>query len=311
MPQSTIIALCLSLVLPIALFAADQGPRVVVQQRSPVAQSFEIEIDSTDVGVPLKFTGIRPLVDVVINGMGPYRFILDTGATGGIIDGKLAAELALAQVGEAMVRSPLGEEPLRIPLVMSETVKIGPVRLKDVEWTAMNPLPLPPGEAQSRGIVSTHWFSGILTTVNFADHTITFRPGELALPDGREIFKYAKDAPLPTVPTSVAGVSVDCVLDTGSPGGLTLPSAYVDSLPLKSRPVEVARARTIDAEFDVLGAPLEGDLLIGRHRLEHPEVRFSHIHRHGELGQIILREFVVTFDSSHRRVRLAQGEPEE
>jgi hypothetical protein len=243
----------------------------------------------------------------MINGNGPYRFILDTGATGGVIDGDLAAELSLPHAGEAMVGSPLGEEPLRLCLVRSETVEIGPVRLRDVVWTTMNQQPFLSGQEKPRGIVSAHWFAGVLITIDFVDHTISFAPGELPPRDGEEIFEHEADAPLPTFPVRVADIQIDCVLDTGSPGGLTLPAAYIDSLPLKHEPIEIARARTPDAEFAILAAPLEGEVLIGRHRLANPEVRFSHAHPHGEIGQRILDRFVVTFDPATHRVRLVEG----
>ena len=39
--------------------------------------------------------GGRPVVDLKINGKGPYRFVLDTGATATVIGEELSRELSL------------------------------------------------------------------------------------------------------------------------------------------------------------------------------------------------------------------------
>jgi predicted aspartyl protease len=278
---------------------------VVRQPAGDVAQSPAVELDSSIVEVPMGFFGPRPVIEATVEGSGPYRFLLDTGATGGVIDPGLAEELGLASAGEVLMGSPLGDDPQAVQQVMSSAVEIGDLRLKDVVWATFDLQPMLGAPDAPCGIISARWFRGALVRMDFRNELISFRAGELP-PDGEDVFQFDAEAPLPSVPVRIGTLDVECVLDTGSPGGITLPAAYADSLPLKSEPIEVARARTPDAEFSVFGAPLKGDVVIGSHRITDPEIRFSPVHPHGQIGQGILTRFSVTLDVANSRVQLSE-----
>jgi Aspartyl protease len=53
--------------------------------------------------IPMTFRGSRPVVEIRINGKGPYKFYFDTGASGPIMSLKLMKELELKQIGEAQI----------------------------------------------------------------------------------------------------------------------------------------------------------------------------------------------------------------
>jgi predicted aspartyl protease len=295
----------------VLLFFAPAGiaqARKVVVVRQPAgdeAPAPVVELGSSVIEVSMGSFGPRPVIEATIGGKGPYRFLLDTGATGGVIDPGLAEELGLAPSGEVLVGSPLGNAPQAVGQVMSSSVEIGDLRLKNVVWATFDMQPMLAAPDAPRGIISARWFQGVLVSMDFRNRLISFRTGELP-PDGEDVFQYEAEAPLPSVPVRIGTLDVECVLDTGSPGGITLPAAYADSLPLKSEPVEVARARTPDAEFSVLGAPLEGDVVIGTHRITDPEIRFTTVHPHGQIGQGLLSRFTVTLDMANNRVRLSE-----
>src|SRR4051794_5882279 len=54
-----------------------------------------IEVPAKGAAVPMLDIGGRPVVEVKINGKGPFPFILDTGATDTVIDSDLNEELSL------------------------------------------------------------------------------------------------------------------------------------------------------------------------------------------------------------------------
>src|SRR5216684_4175785 len=60
---------------------------------APAAQ--KIELPAGGISVAMGDLGGRPIVEVSINGKGPYRFILDTGASVTVISDDLKDELAL------------------------------------------------------------------------------------------------------------------------------------------------------------------------------------------------------------------------
>src|SRR5262249_25802978 len=56
--------------------------------------------------MPLTLYGNKPVVEVKINGQGPYSFFLDTGAGGTVLDQSLADELKLQIVGTMKIGDP-------------------------------------------------------------------------------------------------------------------------------------------------------------------------------------------------------------
>ena len=88
-----------------------------------------------------------------------------------------------------------------------------------------------------------------------------------------------------------------------------LPMKYVAELPLAAPPVEVGHARTVAGTFPVQSATVTGAIEIGEYVLDLKEVRFSDLRPGpepgiGNIGGLVLRGFVVTFDSKNRRVKL-------
>ena len=83
-----------------------------------------VDFDSTSVSLPLTFFGNRPVVEVMLEGKGPFAFIVDTGAGGTVVAQDLATELHLAITGETEMGSPMGSQ--RIP---AHIVRIGKLDL--------------------------------------------------------------------------------------------------------------------------------------------------------------------------------------
>ncbi len=257
-----------------------------------------------EVVLPILHYGNRPQVEILINGKGPYRFLLDTGAHGSVVDKALAEELGLPTVGEAPLGSPGGKAPMKVPLVGIETASVGGVSLSMKEAAVMDLAAYLKDPEGPKGVLSARLFRGLLLSFDYPKDQIRIKPGHLAPADGAEIFGYDSDDQLPAVTLTVAGVEVQAHLDTGSPGGFTLPGSYADKLPLESEPKEVGRARLVDREVTILGATLNGSVSMGRHVFEHPEIRFADSFPVGNIGHGVLRDFVVTLDYENQRIQL-------
>lgn len=63
------------------------------------------------------------LVPVVVNGQGPFEFLLDTGSTTTVVAHELAEELGLEPLGTTVVRTPNGTE--RVPIARVDRVDLG------------------------------------------------------------------------------------------------------------------------------------------------------------------------------------------
>jgi predicted aspartyl protease len=86
--------------------------------------------------LPMRPYGTQPAVEVMVNGRGPYLFLVDTGASGvARIDAKLAAELALPDAGETQASGALGQGQVAI-----RRVKVASLRLGGHEYRDLTPL---------------------------------------------------------------------------------------------------------------------------------------------------------------------------
>jgi predicted aspartyl protease len=80
-------------------------------------------------------------VDVLINGKGPYRFIVDTGATQTVLSSRVAASLGLRQVATNIMYGLGGEGKTDSPVYRVDTLKVGDVTIRDVPLGSLsNPL---------------------------------------------------------------------------------------------------------------------------------------------------------------------------
>jgi serine protease Do len=64
---------------------------------------------SSSIQVPFQLIDGSVVVDVRLNGTGPYEFIVDTGATSGLLSSTLAQRLGLPEIGESLP-SPRGDQ---------------------------------------------------------------------------------------------------------------------------------------------------------------------------------------------------------
>jgi predicted aspartyl protease len=272
----------------------------------PQAPARPVALSSERVSAPMELEGARPVVAVTINGRGPYRFILDTGAHGSVVSKSLADELGLPVSGESELRSPAGGSGVVAKVVTIDRLAIGGASASGVVAASMDFASMFPSPEAPRGILSPSVFPGVLLTLDYPKQEVVVQRGELPAPDGSEVFEDVSEDGLPMIPLTVAGRSVKAHVDTGSPGGISLPKAMAADLPLASPLVEKHRARTVDKEFVIMGAPLKGELKLGRYTLENPDLAFTDLPV-ANVGSDFLRRYAVTLDVRNHRVRLEEG----
>jgi hypothetical protein len=253
--------------------------------------------------------GGRPVVELKINGKGPYRFVLDTGAATTVVSEELSRELSLTAPGGMQVAAVGGGAPPAIVLI--QDVRLGGAQLEDVIAAVLPLGGLLRGENAPRGVLSAAIFPGYLLIYDYPGKRISIKKGALDSADSQSTFQYREDQVLPTVPLRIAGHDTEVHLDTGSGFGLTLPVKFLAELPLASRPKEAGKVRTGGGEFPVSIAAVNGAIELGKYKLDPDDVRFSDVRpgpgqATGNIGYDVLRHFVVTLDSKNRRIRLEQ-----
>jgi hypothetical protein len=297
---------CTNLTIACLLLAAGSARGQLVRDALPAP---DVRVPAEGVRVPLNLYGGRPVVEVRVNGRGPYRFYFDTGASGPVLGERLARELNLPQVGQAAVKSggdAPGKNPIAARLVRLDNLELGAVRLAAVTVVAMDHGRLGGADAPL-GVLSPALFRGLLVTLDFSNKELRVRPGELGTPDDKTIFGYRAGLPIPSVRVTVGDLAVEAHLDSGSPAGLSLPTSFAEKLPLATKPIDTGKkARSVTGEFPVLEAKLNGRLAFGQFSFVNPTIEFSDVVQHGNIGARILKQFIITLDAKNRRFEMIE-----
>ncbi len=271
-------------------FLADPEVREAVERQTPLTS------------VLLQPYGPFYLVDVTVNGHGPFKFVVDSGSTSTVVDASVAQELDL---GSKRLSDGVPAD------AVLETLHLGSARFAGVS-AKIHDLNKIWGDGAPSGILGFDLFGDRLVTLDLPLQRLIVREGQLPEPDGNEVLEYkvhSIEDPLgkrlvPTIEISVAGQSMNVELSPLGFGTLTLPKAQMEQFPLASESGVIGHTRNQDGTFPILGGALEGAMEVGGHRFDNPSVFFSESFEYPSLGSGTLESFVLTLDLAHRRVRL-------
>ena len=159
--------LAMAAVLPTLIMPTAQGP-----QRSDVSTTLPAE----PVEVPMRMVNRRPMVDVRINGGGPYSFLIDTGGSGlARADKSLVDKLKLEVVGEARGAAGTGGQVVSMPIVRYSTLEIGGAVFKNVDAPSRD---YNEGlDTRIDGVLGIGLFSTCLVTLDYSQRQRAPAPG--------------------------------------------------------------------------------------------------------------------------------------
>ena len=261
----------------------------------------KVVVPENGITLPMADLDGRPLVNVQINGKGPYPFILDTGADETVLDEDLKKELSLDTVNTPAPMPATGTVRIRTFAIGGATLE--GVTIKTLLLHGMF------GRADApRGVLSAASFPGYLLILDYPGKRILIRQGELPTADARTRFEYTREQILPNIPIRVAGTEVRMHVDSGSPGAVTLPTKFLKEVPLVSDPTQIGAARTAYGTFPIWTAEIKGSVELGQYPLDPKSVNFSDVNPlpgppTGNLGYQTLKEFVITLDAKNRRIQ--------
>lgn len=258
------------------------------------------------VEIPMLTFGGRPILQVTINGSGPYDFILDTGSPLTVIDAGLAQELKLHDLGQTTLGSP-GGEPVHSMLTRIDKMEVSGVVIIDSPGEAIDLAGFFRSEGAPRGILSYAHFAGMLLTLDYPKSRLILRQGALPEPNGRDVLAYELLYGHIRVPITVAGKAMQAHLDTGSPSLLSLPNGLSDNVPFESEPTVAGRARLVGQEREIRAGVLNGSLQIGPRTFERPRITLMDGPEVANIGRSALEAFAVTIDQENQRIEFVEG----
>jgi len=163
-------------------------------------------------GVTSNDTAGRAVALISINGQGPFRFILDTGANRSVLSQALATRLGLAHSGAGMVHSIVGADLAM--LVNVESLSFGAVHLSRGDTPVLDG-PMLDGE---HGLLGVDGMAGRLLHVDFTKRCVEIYESAAQIPmqGWLSVPARMRFGSLLMVQGEILGVHVNVLIDTGS-----------------------------------------------------------------------------------------------
>ena len=235
-------------------------------------------VPAGDVVATTEDQAMRMTVPVMVNGQGPFQFVIDTGADRTVISSELAERLGLPDSGKARLHAMGGERDVRIVAIDSVSVSTNTVR--NVRAAA-----LPVRDLGADGMLGIDSLKGQRIIMDFKAQTMTVVPSAKNDPtpveDAGMIVVTAKTrlGQLVMVDADANGQKVWVVVDTGaqnSVGNSTLRRLMIkrnSRLPIKLIEMSDVLGKRTQADYVVVD-----NLRFGSIALKNSAIAFADAH---------------------------------
>jgi hypothetical protein len=265
--------------------------------------------------VPVQIVNNHVMVDVTLEGAGPFHFIVDSGA-GNLIDPAVAAAIGARARGHVRLVG-VGGAAENGAVTRVHRVSIGAATFVDQRFVVAatrSTFAAAEGPAVD-GLIGDAIIGSGVTVFDYADRTLTFDAGDAALTgDGATVLPVAMLDGEPHVPCTVSSVAGSCAIDTGSRLNVTVLGPFAKQFPTTVPPT--LSASGVDGYG--IGGPAYGrlgrlaSLAFGSLTLTGLVADFSAQRRGAfastrtaaNVGGGVLRRFTLAFDLAHRRMSL-------
>jgi hypothetical protein len=250
---------------------------------------------------PIEVLYGKPYVMAMVNGKGPFRFILDTG-TGGdaIITSELASLLELPEAGKVRLNDPSGRGGRPASLRLMDTLSVAGIEfhaIKAIQHPVLN------AEGPCDGVLGFTLFRSHLLTLDYPHSRIIISDGRLE-PDGdRTTHSFRMPDGVPITDLTIGSVHVGALLDSGG-GGLSLPERLTPQLRFTAEPTVFARGESLSSRFSIKTGRLATDVHLGDITFDQPWVEINPAFPLANFGSIPMQHFALTFDQENLLFRI-------
>jgi len=231
--------------------------------------------------VSLRPIDLRMTVSVMVNGAGPFRFIVDSGATRTVVSRRLATLLGLPSAGTATLHSVGGESEV-------DTVRIGALALTGLPSQAVVAPVLEEENLGAAGILGIDMLENKKVVIDLVANRMSVEPSGRGRPRATsgEIIVTARRryGQLVLADADANGQRIYAVVDTGS-------NVTIGNIALRDRLVRRRRADTASMEIvDVAGHVVIGQyaringIRIGPAKISNATIAFSDAHAFARFG---------------------------
>jgi len=250
--------------------------------------------------------------EVMINGKGPYKFIVDTGATQTVLSERLAGTLGLKKISTNIMYGLGGEGKIDSPMYRADSIKVGDVTVKNLPLgTLGNPIL----DLVMDGILAPTVLADFIVTINYPDSQIELSRKAPTTGTAVPVWFFSG---LLLVPSQINGkFSGNLLLDTGADGTL-MSHSMANSLGVnKNTP-----GASLNLPIGGIGGLEDGILLVPSVTLKTPfeTKQFDKMmaidlksmstliqtELSGVLGFDVLKDYRVTIDYQNAEIRLTK-----
>jgi len=259
---------------------------------------------ATVASAPMQMRGLMPVVEVKLNGQGPFAFMIDTGAgMQADIDTSVAARLKLLPTGTAINGDPSGENDRPVDTARIDSITFGGAEFRDVT-AVVRPQRITKDYPDVDGILGFALFTDYLLTLDYPAMQVRLARGTLPAANGGDILDFEIENRIPVIEVAIGKLRVRAHVDSGNfVAGFLLPEEIVEQLRLLSPPVTVGRARSVSNQIEMKQAQLRDTIQIGRFDYPQARITFPAL-SDTNVGFKVLSEFALTFDQKNRRLKL-------
>jgi hypothetical protein len=253
-----------------------------------------------DHAVHMDIRNLIPVVQVMVNGRGPFTFSIDTG-TGGeaLISPDLVRTLGLTSLGDTNVGDSSGMNTTKSPVFRLKSIKVAGVEFTNIKVAVHQPTSREQG---CDGILGFTLFRDYLFSLDYADHQLVLSSGSLRPDGGNTVLPFTMPDNIPLIELRIGDNRIGAQLDSGGMG-LDVPREFARGLQFTSEPVVIAHGHTVSNDFEIEGAVLASDVQLGSYTIAHPFVEINPVFHVANFGAIPLQHFAVTFDQKNNLVQ--------
>ena len=249
--------------------------------------------------VPFQVVDGRIYVETRVNGAGPFRFAVDTGASGmGRADASLVTQLRLPVEGSGTTSD--GVATSGVDMTRFTSLELGGLMRRDLQVITRDYGSRLSPEAKFAGIIGRDYFGDGLLVIDYPSRTLTFTRGAGLTRGAAGVIGYERAF---RVPITIGGVVAEANLDTGANVTFVLPKALFDRV--SGGPVAATGGGQLtNTTVDTGRATVRGPFRIGAASLSDVEVRVSD--RYPELlaGAHALQHFAILIDQRSKSIAL-------
>lgn len=270
--------------------------------------------DKSSISLPFDLIDNRIVINVTLNGKGPFRFIFDSGGVA-IVSPEVAHELGLKITGTSTGGSGVGENTVERGATNIAEVKVGSLSLTDIDFGVISfaDTKYVFGANRIDGVIGYPLFKRFVVKIDYEARRLTFtEPSAFAYHGSGTTVQLDFDGHLPLVNGSIDGVPGIFVIDTGARSALLLYGPFTEKNNLRAK----YKASLEGVTGWGIGGPVRSQLarvnslMLGAVEVHNLVARLS-LQRSGALassdraalvGPDVLKQFTTTFDYTRKQL---------